>query len=146
MRRELHDVAVLVDEVLEEVPLDIVVRALILQVLVKVAHGVALDINFGEDGELDTELRRDPILDFLLVPGLLRAELVAGVGQDLEASRTVLVVHGFVRAVVRLSDTSLGGDVDNEDGLRIDSEVSDGDGGRFGNAAHHDVEERRLGY
>ena len=137
-----NDVAVFVHEVLEEVPLDFVVGALLLQVSVKVADSIALDINLAKKGELDSELLVDPVLDLLFLPGLLRAELVAGAGQNSEASRTVSSVHGLIRLVVRLGYSSLRGNVDDENRLRIGCEVADGDGRLLRDAADHDVEER----
>ena len=61
-----NDVAVFVHEVLEEVPLDFVVGALLFQVSVKVADSIALDINLAKNGEGNVEVRCDKLLDYRL--------------------------------------------------------------------------------
>ena len=142
MGAKTNYVAIFVYKVLEEVPLDLVIRSLLLQVFVKVADTVSLDIDLAEKGELDSELLVDPVFDFLLFPGLLRTKLVAGAGQNPQASRTVGSVHGLVRLVVRLGHSSLGGNVDNENRLCIGSEFANWDGRLLSDAADHDVEER----
>ena len=55
VRQELNDVALAVDEVLIEVPLNIVVRALLLQVLVECVGVVTLHIDLAENGEFNCE-------------------------------------------------------------------------------------------
>ena len=142
MGAKTNYVAIFVYEVLEEVPLDIVIRSLFLQVFVQVAGTISLDIDLAEKGELDSELLVDPVFDLLLFPGLLCTKLVAGAGQNPKASRTVGSVHCLVRLVVRLGHSSLGGNVDNENSLCIGSEFANWDGRLLSDAADRDVEER----
>ena len=77
----------------------------------------------------------------MLGPRLLGTELVAWAGQDLKASRTVVIVHLLVRAVVRLGDTSLGCDVNDDSRLCILRKLTDRNIGVGANAPHHDVKE-----
>ena len=107
MGAKTNYVAIFVYEVLEEVPLDLVIRSLFLQVFIQVADTISLDIDLAEKGELDSELLVDPVFDSLFFPGLLCTKLVAGAGQNPQASRTVGSVHGLVRLIVRLGHSSL---------------------------------------
>ena len=144
VRGKLNDIAIAVHEVLEEVPLDLIVGALSLHVGVEGASVVALDIDLAEEWEVDSESRSDPIVDLLFLPGLLGTELIARAGQDLEASRTISIMHSLVLAVVRLSDTSLGSDVDDNDGLRTLCKVANGNFLGAADALNEDVKEWRL--
>lgn len=80
--------------------------------------------------EIDAELVFDEVENLLRLrlagaaPRLLGAELVARVSQDLKALVLVILVHLDQLLVVPLSDTSLGSDVDDEDGLFILNEVT----------------------
>ena len=83
VRRKLHDVALAIDQVLEKVPLDLVIWALALHVRVERARVVALDVDLAKEREVHAKSRSDPVADLLLLPRFLGTELVAGAGQDL---------------------------------------------------------------
>ena len=80
MRTKTNNFTFFVEQVLVKVPLDLIVRALVLKVLVQVTLVFANDIDLCEEGELDCKLLGDPVLDLLLFPRFLRAKLVTGAG------------------------------------------------------------------
>ena len=119
MRVELDNITLTIDEVLGEVPLDLRVGRLSIQVLVERADALVFHVRLGQERELGGELRGNPLFDLSLIPGFLRAELVAGDGENLESTFTVGTIHLLILTVVLVGETSLGGDVDDDDGFGI---------------------------
>ena len=119
---EFADAALPVDQVLAKVPNDFVGLALHLKLLVKGVNRFSLHIAFPEDWESDAVHARDKLLDHLLRIGLLSAKLVAGESQNLQASRTVSIVHLLVLPVVRVGLSSFRSDVHHDDGLGVSDE------------------------
>ena len=111
------NVTIFVDEELGEVPGDVLafeVRVLA-EVLEGRVGGGTVDINFGHGLEFDAILLLE-ILDLFIRAWLLVTELVGGVSNNLEALLFVLLGELNQALVVRIGQTSLGGDVDNESG------------------------------
>ena len=119
MRVELDNITLTIDEVLGEVPLDLRVGRLSIQVLVERADALVFHVRLGQERELDGELRGNPLFDLSLIPGFLRAKLVAGDGENLKSTFTVGTIHLLILTVVLVGETSLGGDVDDDDGFGI---------------------------
>ena len=119
MRVELDNITLTIDEVLGEVPLDLRVGRLSIQVLVERADALVFHVRLGQERELDGELRGNPLFDLSLIPGFLRAKLVAADGENLKSTFTVGTIHLLILTVVLVGETSLGGDVDDDDGFGI---------------------------
>ena len=114
------DVAVAVDEELSEVPFDALrpeeAGAGGLEVLVERVGFGAVDFYFGEERECDVVLQAAEVFDFVGAAGFLVAELVAGEGEDCEASFAVFAVEGFEAGVLG-SEAAAAGDIDDEEDL-----------------------------
>ena len=74
---ELDNLALAVEQVLGEVPCDIAVGRLLLQVLVDWRGILTVDFNLTHERETDLPGRGDPLKDLSLGLGLLRTKLVA---------------------------------------------------------------------
>ncbi len=113
-----HDVALLVDEELLEIPGDLgalrVAGLCFLEHLVQRGGTVAVDLDLGEHREVDVELRSDELEDLFLGAGLLGAELVTREAEDLEP---VVVVVDRTQTCVLGGEASTAGDVDDEEDL-----------------------------
>ena len=118
MNIEFDKVALSIEQVLGEVPVDLVLRRLSLQVSVEGADVVTLDILLGEHWECNTVGSADKFRNLRLRPRLLSTKLVAWHADDEETSLPMGFVHLLVRPIVG-SQTSLGRDVDDDDGLYI---------------------------
>ena len=125
MGEELDDLALTVEQVLSEVPFDLVIWRLRLQVLVDRRSRVTFDIDFAHEVEANLVVGLDPLLDFSLRLRFLRTELVARECQDSQTIALVCIVHLFVLAIVPIGQASLGCDVDHDNGLRTLDEGAD---------------------
>ena len=114
---ELNDVTLTIQKVLREVPLDLRVRGLLLEILVDRADVASNNIHFAKERECDSVVGDNPLFDRLLGLGLLGPELVARECKDLESSMTHSTVHLLVRSVVLVSKTSLRGYVYDDERL-----------------------------
>ena len=126
MSKELDELTLAIEQVLGEVPSDLAVRRLCLQVLVEGRSVVTLDVYFAHEwlGELIIGLH--PLLDLSLRPRLLRAKLVAREGQNPQAVALVRIVHLLVLAIVPIGQASLRGHIDDDDGLCTLDKVAHG--------------------
>ncbi len=77
----------------------------------------SVDLNLGEEWELDTVEILSESLDLGLSAWLLRHELVAWESKDLESMLTILLVHLDELSIVLVGQASLGCDVDDQDAL-----------------------------
>jgi hypothetical protein len=77
---------------------------------------IAVDLDLGEHRERDVVVRGGELEDLVVGAGLLRAELVAGEGEDGEAVRTVGLVER-TQTCVLAGEASMAGDIDDEDDL-----------------------------
>ena len=74
---------------------------------------LAVDVALGKHGEGGAVALPRIFLDFRVRPRFLVSELVAGEGKDFETLVSILRVQICQLTVVRLCESSLGGDVDN---------------------------------
>jgi hypothetical protein len=77
---------------------------------------IAVDLDLGEHREARAVLGGGELEDLLIGAGFLRAELVAGEGEDGEAVRTVGLVER-TQTCVLAGEASIAGDIDDEDDL-----------------------------
>ena len=141
MGEELDDTSLTIKEVLCEVPGDLRVGGLLLEVSVDSADAITLDVALAEQGEPDCVVLGNPVTDLCLWPRLLSTELVAGVANDCKATCAKLLMHFFVLAVVAVSETSLGGHVDNDDGSGVLTHLAKRDFLLFSDLADRDVQD-----
>ena len=125
---ELDELPLSIEEVLSEVPLNLCIWCLLLEVAVKRGDALTLHVNLAEKWECARVVLSDPVLDLLFRPGFLGAKLVARVSEDAESALPVLVVHLFVLAVVPIRESSLGCNIDDNDRLGPLGEFADPDG------------------
>ena len=116
--KALDDLAILADEELVEVPLDVTGERRIFarEYLVERVAVRAVDLDLVEQRESHAVLAGAELLDLLIRARFLGAELVAGETGDDQTFILILLVSGF-EALVLGSITALGGDVDHEDDL-----------------------------
>lgn len=116
-----------VDEEFSEIPDDITAREIAALASHELVHWVAawtVDLDLLEEWESDFVLG-DELLNLSWALWLLLTELVAWNCVDLQALVLVLVVNGFQLLVVAISQTSVGCDVHEKNGLLTGSMLSD---------------------
>lgn len=124
-RPPLNDLAVPANEELLKVPLDTLeshdAGLLLLKPLEDGLGLVAVDVNLAQDGETDAVVDEAELLDVVVGPGVLTAELVAGEAQDGEVrvGGVHLLVELFEALELR-GEAALGGGVDDEDDLALE--------------------------
>ena len=124
MSVELDDLTLAIEQVLGEVPSDLAVRRLCLQILENCTSVLILDIYFAHEWLCELIIGLHPLLDLSLRPRLLRAKLVAGEGQNPQTIALVRIVHLLVLAIVPIRQASLRGHIDHDDGLCTLNEVA----------------------
>ena len=125
MGEELDYLALTIEQVLGEVPLDLAIRRLRLQVLEEGRGCVTFDVDFAHAFEANLVVGLDPLLDLSLRPRLLRTKLVARECQNSQTIARVCIVHLLVLAIVPIGQASLRRDVDYDNGLRTLDEGAD---------------------
>ena len=119
------DGAVAADEELLKVPLDALkaheAGLLLLEPLIEGRGAVAVDVDLLHDGEADAIVDLAEVLDVVVGPGLLGAELVAGKAEDDKVVRVRLgeLLVEVLEAGVLGGEAALGGRVDDEDNLAL---------------------------
>ena len=121
----LDDIASSIDEELLEVPRDIRAVALLsLQPPVEIACTVTVDIDLGEQWEIDGVLAGRELEDLGVSAGFLGAELVARESQDREALRRVVFVERTQTCVLRRQASSAGDVDDQTDRVSVVDEIN----------------------
>ena len=117
----------MVHEELGKVPGDVlpIQRAILSHVLVERMSTISVDFALLEQRESHLVLLHE-FPDVLGALGLLLPELVAREAVDLQASLAEVVINDFQLLVVALSQSSEGGDVDEENGLLAISVLAHG--------------------
>ena len=117
LRRVAFDyVALAIDEELGEVPANAAAEEaglLVFEELVERVGGVAVDVDFAEDGEFDAIVQVTERFDVGVGAGLLMSELIAREAEDFESARVVLGVELLQTFVLR-SESALAGGVHDE--------------------------------
>ena len=120
MRGEtLDDASLLVHKKFGEIPLDGVAEQpafFVFQELVKWVRVVAVDLNFRKQREIDAVIHIAERLDFVVVAGLLVAELIAREAENFEAAVVVSGVE-LLQSLVLRGEAALAGGVDDEQDL-----------------------------
>lgn len=115
-------ISLTVNEELFKIPLDALEsqQSSLLR-LEEVVHGVlvrSIHVNLLENGESDTVVELAELSDLLISAGFLASKLVGGESNNLKALVVVLFVQ-CLQTLVLGGESTLGGDIDNEDNLAL---------------------------
>ncbi len=111
-----------INQELGEIPGDVLIALFVglfrFQKFVEITRAVAVDLDLREHRELHIVGRCGELQNLRVGSRLLRAELIAGKGENVEAARLVALMKGMQTCILR-GESSLGCDVDGQTDLAI---------------------------